>query len=711
MERVKAMAAWPCGRRSKWVVLIVWVALLVGAFPLAGKLPDVERNEASAWLPGAAESTKVIKLQSRLQDVDTVTAVVVYERTAGLSEPDRAAILAQTERIRKTPGVVGPIADPTFEPGGRAAQVLAPIEMDPKVGWSEFIDVVDDVDTITEGSPPGLRAYVTGPAGIGADQGKAFEGIDGVLLYSALAVVIVLLLLTYRSPVLWLLPVLTVVAALFGAQAFVYLFAKHDVVVVNARSAAILTVLIFGAGTDYALLLVARYREELRRYQDRHEAMAHALLRAGPALLASAATVGVGMLCLLAARMNSTSGLGPVCALGILVGLVAMVTLLPALLVICGRWVFWPVRPGHGTADPAATGMWARMGTGIARRPRIVWIGTSLALAALSLGLFALEADGLSNKDTFIGHPESIKGAEVAARYFPQGSGAPVVVIAREPAAGAVVAALSTDPGVLPAHQVRARNGLVEIDATLKDGADSTAAQRTVERLRDLAHAVPDAAAEVGGTTAVNIDIARAQRYDDKWIIPLVLLAVLVILALLLRAVAAPVILVATVVLSFAAALGASALVFEYVFGFAGADTSLPLFVFVFLVALGIDYNIFLMTRVREETARHGARPGALIGLRATGGVITSAGLVLASTFGVLGTLPVVTFAEIGFAVALGVLLDSIVVRSILVTALTLDVGRVMWWPSVLYRHPVRESEPDQSPSDHHTAVSGGSTS
>jgi RND superfamily putative drug exporter len=562
-------------------------------------------------------------------------------------------------------------------------QIIAPVDVGDG-GWFALGEVVADIDEIIGDLPDGLSAHVTGPAGVAADFADAFEDIDTTLLYAAMSVVIVILLLSYRSPVLWLFPVLSAFTALTGAQAVVYLLAEYAGVTVNAQTAGILLVLVFGASTDYALLIVARYREELRRHADRHEAMAYALHRAGPAIIASASTVAVGMLCLLAAEMNSTRGMGPVLAIGIAIGLVAMLTLLPALLVVVGRWVFWPVRPRFGSAEPTESGFWARVGSGIARRPRAVWIGTSLALGALALGLLSLNTGVLSNRDAFVDKPASIAGEEALARHFPAGTGTPVVVVADAAEADSVRAAFADTPGIAEVSEPVVVDDYVYLEGTLEDAADSTAAQDTVDRVRDGVHAVPDAEALVGGTTAINLDAQRAAERDSAVIMPLILVAVFVILALLLRAVVAPLLLIATVVLSFAAALGVSALVFEHVFGFAGADTAFPLFVFVFLVALGIDYNIFLMTRVHEEAKRYGTRRGALIGLAATGGVITSAGLVLAGTFAVLATLPVVAFAQIGFAVAFGVLLDTLIVRSVLVTALNLDVGRRMWWPSAL---------------------------
>ncbi|MGX6603503.1 MMPL family transporter [Micromonosporaceae bacterium Da 78-11] len=695
-----------CGRWSKWVVLALWIVVLAMAGPLAGRLTDVQKNDNSAWLPGSAEATQVSELQKTFAADDIAPAVIVYERPGGITAADQAKATADAKAIGALAGVTGEVIGPVPAQDKAALQLIAPIKVDAD-GWDKLVDVVDEIKTTTGTGEDGLAVYLTGPAGNAADSGAAFEGIDGTLLYTTLIIVAVILLITYRSPVLWFLPIMTAGVALTSAQAVIYLLAKHAGLVVNAQSAGILTVLVFGAGTDYALLLVARYREELRRHDDRHEAMMLALHRAGPAIIASAATVAIGMSCLTLAEVNSTRGLGPVAALGIVVGLLAMVTLLPALLVIFGRWLFWPVRPKAGTAEPTATGLYARLGRRIARRPRTVWITTAVILGAMSLGLVQLDANGLSQSDQFTSEQPSVAGERALARHFPAGYGQPVVVIARADQAAAVGAAFAATPGITAVADPVVKDGLVQLDGTLQAAPDSDAAMATVHRVRDAVHPVPGADAKVGGQTALVLDINEANKHDNRLIIPLVLLVVLLILALLLRAVVAPLILMATVVLSFAAALGVSALIFRHVFGFGGEDTSFPLYVFVFLVALGIDYNIFLMTRVREEAQKHGTRRGGLIGLAATGGVITSAGIVLAGTFAALGSLPLVAFAEIGFAVAFGVLLDTLVVRSVLVTALNLDLGRWMWWPSKLTQvrdrpdaddtpeTPVSSSEPE----------------
>jgi RND superfamily putative drug exporter len=701
MSKARGIISLAAGRKIKWVILAFWVVVVVVAGPLAGKVTGAEKNDASSWLPAKAESTKVLDFQSRFQSPNVFPAVVVYDAPAGLTAAGRAKAVADARAFTGVAGVSpGKVAGPLFARDGQAAQTIVQVNLGKK-GWNGAGAAADSLRSVAQRNADGMTVHITGPLGSAADSAKAFKGIDSTLLYATLTVVIVLLLITYRSPVLWLLPVISAGIALTAAQALIYLLAAHAGLTVNAQSAGILYVLVFGAGTDYALLLIARYREELRRHEDRHQAMAEALRRAGPAILASGTTVVLSLLTLLVAELNSTKGLGPVLAIGIVVALAAMMTLLPALLVICGRWVFWPVKPAYGSAEPTASGVWARVGRTIARRPRVVWVATALVLAAMALGTLGLKASGLTNAESFRGRPDSVVGQSVLARHFPAGAGQPVVVIGRAPDTARLLSAVRATPGITGVTPPVTRAGQAYLQGTLTSAPDSQAAYATIDRVRSAVHAIPGADALVGGNSAINLDVERAAAHDRQVIIPLILAVVFVVLALLLRAIVAPVMLIATVVLSFAAALGVSALVFDHVFNFGGADTSFPLFVFVFLVALGIDYNIFLMTRVREEAKRRGTRAGAVTGLAATGGVITSAGLVLAGTFAALGTLPVTFLAELGFAVAFGVLLDTLVVRSVLVTALNLDIGRRLWWPNDLAHIPDRDpgqlSEPRPS--------------
>lgn len=703
MDGVGRLAWAPSHKVTKWLFLIGWLVIVVLSAGFAGKLSEAQENDVGAWLPPNAESTQVLHKIEPFFDKDEIVALVVYGRSGGVTADDLTAVKSHVERFNGNELVVRDLSAEPVGPDspqgsiipsedGEALLVAVPINAG-EAGWEAIEGVVDEFDQIIADSPDGLRAYVTGPGGYSAENAKALAGIDGKLLLTAAAVVIVILLLTYRSPVLWLLPVFSALVALVASQAVVYACVEWFGLTVNGQSYAILTVLVFGAGTDYALLLVARYREELRRHQDRHEAMAFALHRAGPAIFASGSTVIAGMLCLLAASMASTRGLGPVAAIGIVVALLVMLTLLPALLVIFGRWVFWPMRPNFGTPDPSEGSLWARVGRRIGRAPRPTWVITGLILLALCGGLFSLNATGLKNSEQFYGKPAPVLGEELLDAHFPAGSGSPLDVIVGESHADAVAAAAEQVNGVSSVASPVVKDGVAYLAVTLADAPDTTAAQDTMHAVRKAVHAVPDADAMVGGATAINADILDASARDTRVLIPMILLVVFLILVFLLRALVAPLILIGTVVLSFGAALGLSALLFKHVFGFAGADPGLLLFVFVFLVALGIDYNIFLMTRVHEEAKQIGTRRGALVGLAATGGVITSAGLVLAGTFAALGTLPLVAFAEVGIAVAVGVLLDTIVVRAVLVTALNLDLGRLMWWPSKLW---LKRDEPEQ---------------
>ncbi|GAA0264953.1 MMPL family transporter [Actinomadura nitritigenes] len=679
----RRLAGLIAGRRGKWAVLAVWIVLLAALGPLAGRLADAEDNDAASWLPASAESTQVVKQQDAFQKDETMLAVIVYERPSGITAADRAKAAADRPAFERLPGAEK-AQGPFPSKDGRALETLVPIKSD------DVTDAVDQARDLVKRGPPGLSAHVTGPAGAGSDQFGVFQSLDGFLLMAAGIVVIVLLLIIYRSPMLWFIPVLSAVFALGLAQSVVYLLAKYADLTVNGMSSGIMTVLVFGVATDYALLLVARYREELHRHEDRHEAMAFALRRAAPAVIASAATVAVGLLCLLLADLNSTAGLGPVAAAGVLTALAAMVTLLPALLVIFGRWVFWPLVPRYDAkylepeAYEAEHGIWSRVAGLVGRRSRVLWLTTGIVLVGLTFGLGSLKADGLSNAGQFTGRPDSIAGQEAVARHYPAGSGSPAVVIGKAPASAQIAAAAGRTEGVAQVGPPATAGGLVMYEATLRDPADSKAAERTIDRLRDAVHAVPSADAKVGGTTATSLDTKRASVRDNKVIMPIVLGVVFVILVLLLRALVAPLLMMGTVVLSFLASLGACALIFRHGFGFEGTDTGFPLQAFTFLVALGVDYNIFLMHRVREESQALGTRRGIRRGLTVTGGVITSAGVVLAATFGAMATLPLVSMVEMGFVVAFGVLFDTLVVRSLLLPALSHDLGRRIWAPGRL---------------------------
>ncbi|MFI0739422.1 MMPL family transporter [Streptomyces sp. NPDC021100] len=681
---LRKLAALPSGRVGKWVVIALWAVVLVPALMLAGKLGDAEENDNSAWLPGSAESTAVVERAQKVMPVDSVPAVVVYDRAGGVTQADLAKARADAKAFQGIENVVGTPQGPVASQDGKAIRTVVQVHKD-KSGWEGLGKAVDAMTDVGEDGADGLGFHVAGPAGYGADSIKAFGGGGALTTITAL-VVVAILLVTYRSPLLPLLPLITVGVALTAAKALIYLLAEDAGLVVNKQTSFILVVLIFGAATDYALLLISRYREELARHQDRHTAMAEALYRSGPAIVASAATVAISLTLLTLAVLNSTKGMGPACAVGVVVGLLAMMTLMPALLVACGRWIFWPVRPAYGAEGEKRESVWNRVGNAIAGRPRLVWAGTVVVLAAMALGTLGLDASGLSNKDQFTGKPQVAVAEEIRAAHFPAGAGDPVHVVADAGAADRVRTALAGVPGIAAVADPVVREGEAVLLAQLGDEPSGEAARRTVERARTVVHRIEGADAQVGGSTAIMVDTEHAAVRDSKVIIPIVLLVVLLILAVLLRAVVAPLLLMITVLLSFGAALGVSSLVFEHVLGLAGADASYPLLAFVFLVALGIDYNIFLVTRIREDALPHGTRRAALTGLSSTGGVITSAGVVLAGTFAAMASLPLVFAVELGFTVAFGVLLDTIVVRSVLVTALALDAGRWMWWPGALFR-------------------------
>jgi RND superfamily putative drug exporter len=686
-DLVARIASFPAGKRGKWVVLAAWVLVLFLLFPLASKFESAQSNEPSSFLPGAAESVTVLDLQEKFPGGDVTPAVAVAQREGGLTAADRAALAKATAEFStplpkgvEPPGLVpGPVS-----PDGTSQLLIANLTVD---GDSELL--LENVQALradlAASAPPGLEVKVTGPAGLAADAIEVFGGINTNLVLAALVLVFVLLLIIYRSPIFWVLPLIALGFAEITVRAFGYLLADAGVVV-NGQSAGILLVLVFGTGTDYALLLTARYREELRRNTDKHEAMRIAILRAGPAIVASAGTVIAALLCLSIAEVNGTAGLGPIGAMGVFVAMLVMLTALPSLLLLGGRVAFWPFIPRFGSTGSNETqGWWRGLADRVGRRPRATWVTTVVVLGACCFGLLSYNAT-LTSADDFRGDVQSVQGQELITRAFAAGSSAPTNVIVPPGANEAkVVAALKATPGVSGVRRVSAGEPGTLYDVTLSDPPYSSTAYAVIDDLRERGKAAGGQGVLVGGPTATEADLDAASRRDLKLLIPVVLVVVLVILALLLRAIAAPLVLIGTVILSFVAALGIAALIFDLV-GFAGESPALALFGFIFLVALGVDYNIFLMARVREETLEHGTREGMLRGLAVTGGVITAAGIVLAGTFAVLAVLPLVSITQIGFLVAFGVLLDTLVVRTLLVPALVLDLGDRTWWPSALWK-------------------------
>jgi RND superfamily putative drug exporter len=805
----RSIFALAAGPRAKWVVFLIW---LVGIFialgtNLPGKFTDAEENESTSFLPGDAESTKVLTAAEDLQGGELAPAVIVYRRDSGLTPADKQKIVEDVGRLtqERFPAVVAdgataasggesqgggappgdvpegcggptttipgqpndyaPFVGPVCSPDGKAAIVTAYIK-----GNGEGDDILDPVDywrdTVSDPGG-GLEVKITGGAGYAADAIKVFEGINGTLLLAAVSLVIFLLIVIYRSPIFFWIPLAAVIFAEMLARSVGYGLSELGVTI-NGQSSSIMSVLVLGAGTDYALLIVARYREELHHTEDRHRAMQAAMTSAGPAVFASAATVIAALLCLTIAKVNGTSGLGPIGAMGVACAAISMLTLLPAMLTIFGRRAFWPFVPHtpnwsaptdvaqsgigkrivegssvgallpvigaalvatillpltivtallrrllmplvripsvislfdepifkpyevrrtlHEHLADETHGFWKRVGDRVASRPARVMTSSIVVLLVMCAGLAFFSTD-LTTNDGYRTSVESVEGQDLLAQSFPAGQSAPADVIV--PPGGdvqAVRTALEQTDGIdaVTGPVAEGEQGTL-IQATLDPPPYSTEAFDLVEPIRDSASgAVPGTV--VGGASAVEFDVREAAGWDSTVIPPIVLVVVFLILMLLLRAVTAPLILIGTVILSFLAALGVGYFVFDLIFDFPGSDPSLPLFAFVFLVALGVDYNIFLMARAREETLQHGTREGMLRALAVTGGVITSAGIVLAGTFSVLAVLPLVFLTEIGFVVAFGVLLDTFLVRSVLVPAIVMKLGPKVWWPSQLAR-------------------------
>ena len=697
------------------LVVIAWF-IISGIFgPLFGKLTSVQENNNSSFLPKGAEATLAadqIKLFSA-QDSFNFPALVLFE---GSSTP--ATFGAINERVLqvgnlKLSDTEAKISD-YLAPGqvisvfpsqdGKALLANIPLDgnaiaeilpNDKPVLPAVIAALREDLGPIAKAN--GFTPYVTGPGGLLGDLFGAFGTLDSSLLLTTLGVVALILIIVYRSPVLWIIPLLSSLFALSTAGGIVYLLAKKNIIDVDGQSQGILSVLVIGAATDYALLLIARYREELHFFDNRFDAMRAAYKGVWEPILASGSTVSISLLILLFSQLTNTAGLGPIGAIGIVCSMITILTLLPALLLVFGRWIFWPRIPRNDGDDHVMSGTWSKIANGIGRNPRKAWIITGVILLGFAGASTTLKADGIGTVDTFTGNPESVVGQKLLVTHFPGGEGDPTQIVIAADKIAAVTAAVKSAPGVTdvapmldgmpidgqPAPEVKIVNGRAILNVTLDKAPDSVEAGNDILKIRELAHAA-DATSLVGGTSAVYFDVRTANDRDNKTIIPIILIVITVILGLLLRSILSAVVLLGTVVLSYFATLGVCALVFNHIFGFAGGDNSFPLFAFIFLVALGIDYNIFLMTRVREESAKIGTRAGVIKGVTVTGAVITSAGIVLAATFAVLGLLPLVPLAELGFAVGFGVLLDTIIVRSILVPALVHEIGPKIWWPSKL---------------------------
>ena len=689
------------------LVVIAWFGVTGFFGPLFGKLTSVQENDNSAFLPDSAESTKAVKLLESFAAGESTAFPTLVLLEGSVSTEVLQQINAHLETVPdlKLGGTDVPLSkyllagsQVTAFPAPDGKAVLASILLD----GAAIAEVLPNdepvlpaiVEALREDFTPfakdlGFDSYVTGAGGLIGDLFGAFGDLDSTLLLTTLGVVAFILIIVYRSPILWILPLLSAVFALSTAGGIIYLLAKNNVIDVNGQSQGILSVLVLGAGTDYALLLISRYREELHHHDKPVAAMRAAYKGTFEPIVASGATVSLGLLVLLLSDLSGNRGLGPIGAIGVVVAVITMVTLLPAFLVLFGRWIFWPRIPRFDDADNQLTGTWAKVGSLVERRPRRAWVMTGLLLVVLAAFSTTLKTDGLSTSESFTGNPESVVGQKLLLNHFPGGEGDPTKIILKNELIPAVSAKLQSVEGVTAvapeanAAGVIVKDGLSILNVTLSTAPDSRESRDRIPAIREAVKSI-DESILVGGTTAVFFDTDVAARHDNRTVIPVVLLLITLILGLLLRSIVSAVLLLGTVVLSYFATLGVCALVFNHIFGFAGADASFPLFAFIFLVALGIDYNIFLMTRVREEAGKLGTRKGVIKGLTVTGSVITSAGIVLAATFGVLGILPLVFLAELGFAVAFGVLLDTIIVRSILVPALVHEIGPKVWWPSKL---------------------------
>ena len=685
-------------RRARWLVplvlLLVWLGVGGTLGPYAGKLGEVATNDQAAFLPRSAESTRVLEARAAFDQSETVPAIVVWTADgARFTEARQAQATRAVAALAGKPGVVGRPSPALLSDDREALQAV--VQLKPDLG-DELPTVLDAVREAAR-AVPGTTAQIAGPAASQADLSDAFAGIDGLLLGVALGAVLLILLLVYRSVLLPFLIILGSVFALGLACAVVYALAERDAVRVDGQVQGILSILVIGAATDYALLLAARFREELAVRGDRFGAAVAAARRSFGAITASAATVALGLLALLASDLTNNRALGPVGAIGIGCAVLATLTFLPAALALLGRTAYWPSRPKPPEESGEGTGVWRRVARTVNGRPRRTWAVTALVLAVLAAFSPSLSSKGVPLDEIFVNDAPSVAAQTTLGAHFPGGSGNPAVIIADADRTAEVTAAARSTDGVASAGAVSASgrpgagkplvvDGRVRIDATLTAAADSDAAKDTVERLRTRVHAVSGADALVGGYTAQQYDTQQTAARDRTVIVPIVLAVILLILMLLLRSLLVPVLLVATVGLNFLATLGVSALVFQHLLGFSGTDASVPLYGFVFLVALGVDYNIFLMSRVREEALVHGNRQGVLRGLTTTGGVITSAGVVLAATFAALMVIPLAFLVQIAFIVAFGVLLDTLVVRSLLVPALMIDIGPRAWWPSALAR-------------------------
>jgi putative drug exporter of the RND superfamily len=703
------------------VTIIGWLVISGIAGPLFGNLSSVQKNDNADFLPKNVEAQKfadeykkfTVNANRQLPALVLFTGDVTPEKIAQVNQfmatiGEKSLVTKEGKEIVGVSKTIGEFLTQGQQivafPSKDMKAILANVPFDNTYAGKQLANkkpslpaVIDSIRFYTAqfAKSNSFDVHVTGFAAIFADLFSAFGGIDSTLLITTVLVVGLILIVVYRSPVLWILPLFSALIAESFAGAVIYVLAKNNIITLDGQSQGILSVLVIGAATDYALLLIARYREELHHHDSRFDSMRIALRGVVEPIIASGSTVTLGLLVLLLSLLKNTSGLGPVGAIGIISAMFTILTLLPAALVLFGRWIFWPRIPRHDDVDEKLTGIWSKVARATENQPKRFAAITSIVLIVMSLFVMTLKANGISTIQGFTTKPDSLVGQDILLQHFPGGQDQPTQILTTEGKSAEVQAAVSAVPNVVsvtpeyvsqaipgqPLPAVKVVEGKVVLDATLQVPADSAEGRKMVPAIRQAAHTA-DPTSLVGGTSATFYDVDKTSARDRNLIIPIVLLLIALILGLLLRSLVASIVLLVTVILSFVATLGASAIVFNHLFKFAGADTGFPLFAFIFLVALGIDYNIFLMTRVREEALKIGTKAGTTKGVTVTGGVITSAGIVLAATFTVLGVLPLVFLAEIAFAVAFGVLLDTLVVRSILVPALVHILGPKIWWPA-----------------------------
>ncbi len=677
-------------------ILLIGLWLVVSGIggPTFAKINNVTTNNQASFLPKTADSTIVDNEQTAFISSSAIPAIVVISSNKTLTHQQFSSLLPLTAKFAKTSGVTsgaGNVVGPIPSKDGHAAEFIVQITS----STSALAPTVKELRAVLKTNvSPDLATYVTGPAGIAADLFSAFGGIDGILLYVAIGVVFFILLLVYRSIILPFIVLITAMVALSGAILLVYQLALHGVIKLNGQSQGILSILVIGATTDYSLLLISRYKEYLHEYESKWQAMRKTLRHVIEPIGASAATVCAALLCLLFSNLNSNRALGPIAAIGIVFAFLTVTTLLTSILLLFGRKAFWPFAPRVDSHEVKKLTLWEKIAGFVKKRPRAIWLSCFILLAGLSLGLFQLKASGVSETAAILGSSNAVTGQTVLSAHFPGGSGSPAELIVPVADKQKVMNLLASSSGITTpmvfsnpkTHAPVVHDGNLLVTATLDSAADSNQAESTVRQLRTNLKTVSPTTL-VGGTTATLIDSNNTANSDLHKIIPIVLVVILFILMILLRAILAPLILIGSVILSFAGSLGLSALVFNHLFHFAGSDAAVPLFGFIFLVALGVDYNIFLMTRVREESVKSGTHKGIFKGLSVTGSVITSAGIVLAATFASLSVIPILFLVEIAFIVAAGVLIDTVIVRSLLVPGLTEDIGKLIWWPSKLWRH------------------------